>query len=545
MWCADWPVVAAGVASGEPAVVLHANRVVACSAAARAEGVRRGLRRREAQSRCPEAVVLAADPDRDARAFEPVAAAVEALAPRLEVVRPGVLALAARGPGRYYGGELAAASLVRDATVETVLGRAPVGVGVADGLFASLLAARAAVTAGGDTGVIVIAPGAAPAFLAPRPVSELARVLDDPAVVDLVDLLRRLGLRTLGTVAAVPAADLLGRFGHLGARVSRLTRGLDEHPPRARAIPPELVVSTEIDPPAEEISQLAFVARSLAAELGDRLAGRGLVCTRISIEVETEHGETLARLWRHEGGLGPVELADRARWQLEGWLTAASGPNPSDGPTAGISLLRLVPDQVVPVAGRQLGFWGGARDADVRAARGVARLQGLLGPDAVQVPERRGGRAPGEQMGLVPAHAVRLGSPVTTDDAARPWPGRLPHPVAGARARAVAPGATGRRRRPAGGGHRPGGGHRRAGGRRHRRSCPGGGPGLRRPLAGRGALVGPGRVPTSSPAPGGPGRRHRPPPGGGGRPLAGGGDLRLILLRRPDQGVPGVSRSFT
>ncbi|HEY2332049.1 MAG TPA: hypothetical protein VGH94_09005 [Acidimicrobiales bacterium] len=423
VWCADWPVVAAGVASDEPAVVLHANRVVACSAAARAEGVRRGLRRREAQSCCPEAVVLAADPDRDARAFEPVAAAVEALAPRLEVVRPGVLALAARGPSRYYGGEVAAASRVREAAVATILGRAPVGVGVADGLFASLLAARAA--AGGT---VVVEPGATPAFLAPRPVSELARVLDDPVVVDLVDLLRRLGLRTLGTVAAVPAADLLGRFGHLGARVSRLTRGLDEHPPRARAIPPELVVSTEIDPPAEEISQLAFLARSLATELGDRLAGRGLVCTRISIEVETEHGETLARLWRHEGGLGPVELADRARWQLEGWLTAASGPNPSDGPTAGISLLRLVPDQVVPDDGRQLGFWGGARDADVRAARGVARLQGLLGPDAVLVPERRGGRGPGEQMGLVPAHAVRLGAPAATDDAARPWPGRLPPP---------------------------------------------------------------------------------------------------------------------
>ncbi|MDQ1373174.1 MAG: protein ImuB, partial [Actinomycetota bacterium] len=92
VWCADWPVVAAGVAPDEPAVVLHANRVVACSAAARAEGVQRGLRRREAQARCPDVTVLAADPDRDGRAFERVATAVAAIAPRLEVIRPGTLA---------------------------------------------------------------------------------------------------------------------------------------------------------------------------------------------------------------------------------------------------------------------------------------------------------------------------------------------------------------------------------------------------------------------------------------------------------------------
>ncbi len=35
----DWPVLAAGVPPDEPAAVLRANRVVACSPAARVEGV--------------------------------------------------------------------------------------------------------------------------------------------------------------------------------------------------------------------------------------------------------------------------------------------------------------------------------------------------------------------------------------------------------------------------------------------------------------------------------------------------------------------------
>src|SRR5262245_4335017 len=104
LWCPDWPVIAAGITEGvsihDPVVVLHANRVLACSPAARAEGIRRGLRKREAQGRCPHLVVVEHDPGRDARAYEPVVAAVEELAPGVEVVRSGACAVAARGPDR-------------------------------------------------------------------------------------------------------------------------------------------------------------------------------------------------------------------------------------------------------------------------------------------------------------------------------------------------------------------------------------------------------------------------------------------------------------
>ena len=105
VWCPDWPVTAAEVAPDVPAIVLFANRIVARSPAAAAEGVAIGQRRRIAQQRCPDAVLLDHDPDRDARAFEPVVRAVSRFAPRLEVVEPGWLCLAARGPSRYFGGD--------------------------------------------------------------------------------------------------------------------------------------------------------------------------------------------------------------------------------------------------------------------------------------------------------------------------------------------------------------------------------------------------------------------------------------------------------
>src|SRR5690606_19677947 len=101
VWCPDWPAVAAAAAAELPATVpvavVSANRVVACSAAARSAGVRRGLRRREAQARCPALHVARADADRDARWFEAVVTAIDTVAPGVEVLRPGLVVLSSRG----------------------------------------------------------------------------------------------------------------------------------------------------------------------------------------------------------------------------------------------------------------------------------------------------------------------------------------------------------------------------------------------------------------------------------------------------------------
>ena len=398
VWCPDWPVTAAGLEPGVPGAVVFANRVVACSAAARASGVRRGLRRREAQARCPELVVVEHDPARDARAFEPVVAAVEAFTPQVAILRPGACAMAARGPARCFGGEETLAHRVASAVGHGCR------VGVADGIFAAGLAARRSV---------LVAPGGSPAFLAPYPVGALERP-------QLADLLARLGIRTLGAFAALPPEDVLARFGPAGALAHRLARGLDERPATGRVPPPDLVVQVELDPPAHRVDTAAFAAKGLADELHQRLARLGLACLRVSIECETEHGERLSRLWRHHGALTAPAVAERLRWQLEGWLAGTAG---EASPTAGLSLLRLVPDQVMPDDGRQLGFWGGAAEATERASRALARVQAMLGPAAVTTAVPSGGRSPLEQMTLVPWGDVREASRPPA-----PWPGRLPSP---------------------------------------------------------------------------------------------------------------------
>lgn len=475
--CPDWPVVAAGRSAGGPVAVISANRVVACSTAARADGVAVGLRRREAQGRCPDLVVVEQDLGRDARAFEPVVAAVEAFTPRVEVGRPGMVSFETRGPSRYFGGDRALAAKVATA-VDAIL--APLGaprclVGVADGPFAAEQATAVVSAAVRDgtawnvrqtvehsaaksalnvprnprrstdadlhrsatahpqppcppTGrspeavsVLVVPPGASAGFLAPFPV----RVLERP---DLSDLLGRLGLKTLGDLAALPAETVVARFGADGAAVHRLARGLDERPLATRTLPLDLTVSAELDPPAERVDTAMFVAKSLADELHGSLAARGLACTRIAIEVETEHGEHVIRLWRHDGALSSRAIAERVRWQLEGWLSTGET-------TAGVTLIRLVPDEVKADHGRQLGFWGGSAEANDRASRGFARIQAMLGPEGVVTAVVGGGRDPAGQVTLVPwgdlrpAPPARAAGPKGRAPQGAPWPGHLPLPA--------------------------------------------------------------------------------------------------------------------
>ena len=444
VWCPDWPIVSWGVPPDEPAAVLAANRVVATSMAARADGVRVGQRRREAQGRCPDLALLDRDVDRENRLFEPVMAALDAITPRVEVSGAGLVGFPVRGPTRFFGGEEAMARAVVEVVAPQLSRQGQVRVAVADGVFAARLAARcrpggryserivstvidSPVTehaAVGSAVIGVVAPGVSAEFLAPMPITTLE-------MPELTDVLIRLGLDTLGRFGQLAAADVIDRFGRDGVLAHRLARGLDDHPPDLRHPAPDLAVSWTFEPPAETIERCAFVIRTLADELHANLESRGVSCTRVAIEAETETGERQLRLWRHQGALSAAAVADRARWQLDGWLQGRRRQTAAGGPSSGVLRLTIVPDEVVPATGRQLGFWGADRGRTEDVARVVARLQTILGADGLAVPEFRGGLSAGERLRLVPAAAVDLteARPAARPDwTAEPWPGRLPPP---------------------------------------------------------------------------------------------------------------------
>ncbi|MDT4920350.1 MAG: protein ImuB [Pseudonocardiales bacterium] len=414
VWCPDWPVTAARLEAGMPATapiaVVTANRVVACSHPARQHGVRRGLRRREAQARCPELAVLPRDEAVEARVFEPVVGALEAIAPGVEITRPGLAAINVRGPTRYFGGETAVLHALSRG-VAAALSGVDLLIGIADGAFAAEQAARRGV---------VVDPGGSPAFLRDLPVD----TLDPSGAAPLIDLLHRLGIRTLGAFAALPARDVLARFGPDGLWAHRQAGGADNRPVSGRRPPVEFAVTLEFEPAVDRVDTVAFSARGIAEQFVTDLAAHGLACACLELQALSENGEETVRRWRHAGVLSTVDVLDRVRWQLEGWLSAAPRTS-QQRPTGGVQRIRLVPVEVVPTGTHQQALWGGGGAADERAARALARVQTLLGHGSVLTPVLEGGRDPGQRTRLVPWGD----EPTPLHSPEQPWPGRMPAPA--------------------------------------------------------------------------------------------------------------------
>ncbi len=439
VWCPNWPVVAmaaagaggaggaGGIGPGIAAAVLRDHRVIAVSRAAAAEGVLPGVRRREAQARCPFIVLVDEDQARDARHFEPVVRQLREIVPLVEVTEPGTVVFSTRGPSRWCGGDLALVhrvhGLVRAALGDLAGLVEGIGVGIADGRFAASVAARRSVRSGAP---VLVEPGRAStaASLAGLGVRSLHSVAG--VSFELVDLLERLGVTTLGVLRGLPAPDVLARFGIEGEFAHRLAGGGDDRPPFAVSPPPELTVTQTFDDPVSLLGPLVFSAKQLAEDLHGRLAERGETCTRLLVEAESEHGERSERRWHRGTGLSAPAMVERVRWQLDGWVGQPGGI------TGGVVLLRLVPEEARADHGRQLGFWGEATQADEFAARAIARVTGLLGPDAVTVPEWKGGRHPGDRYHWVPATGADVADAAARQAALtppdHPWPGTLAAP---------------------------------------------------------------------------------------------------------------------
>ena len=419
VWCPDWSVVAAleeaGASPRSPAAVLHANVVEVCNGAARAEGVRRGQRRRDAQARCPELVLLPANPDRDARAFEPVLAMVEELRPGVAALRPGLLAV--RAPGSWYGSETFAAATVSQALVEG--GVWDVRLGIADDLFTAEQAAR---TADGQSWTVV-PPGGSSAFLRGIPVDVLRD--DGPRGRELVSLLQRLGLRSLGDLADLPGEAVVDRLGAYGAAVRRRARGEDPSLFAARTPPPELDVQVPFEPPLDSVEAITFSVRRTAERFVAQLGHHQLVATGVRVEAESDGVVCSSRVWLHPRHFSARDLVDRVHWQLQSAEVGGSlrARKESGAVRAPIERIRFVPEVVESAAAHGEALWGGASDDLVE--RGVARVQGMIGFDAVVRPVLQGGRSPSARQTLVPwgERAVDL-RPLN-----RPWPGRVPGPA--------------------------------------------------------------------------------------------------------------------
>ena len=348
------------------------------SGPAEAFGVRAGMRLGEALARCPELALVPPDPERAEAAWEEALGRLEGIGAAVEPGRPGEAFFEAAGLRGLWGGSL-----------EGVLRRARKAIGppVRLGAGQTRLCAYAAALQARPRRAPVIVPGAMTrAFLAPLPVGllrdrlstnraapgggaeEAARICS----ADLPEKLERLGVDTLGQLAALPDAAIADRFGEAGLRALRMARGADE-PLRPRRAHEELVERLEL-PEAISGPQLERALTLLVDRLLARPERRGRSLRRLRLGARLAGGGS----WRSVAAL-------RQRQRRSG------APAPGAAPEAGGASRP-----------RRLAEPASARDGAARERPGDAgrvRAEGAGGGDS---PRRfaRHGRSPGKDAVL-------------------------------------------------------------------------------------------------------------------------------------------------
>jgi len=414
----DWSATAAAEAHGwaahEPVAVLRGGRIVSCNAAARAAGITTGINKRAAQLRCPQVRITGWDEDLDQRIFATGLDVLEASIARFTVLTPGEVSIPLTALARTYPSE--------DAAVEELLTRVTDATGweffagIADSVFAAMLAARTATR---------VLPGQTADFLATQPTTALAYA-DAHTYGELVTVFERLGLDTLGSLAQLGEGQMRTRFGALGVQAHRLARGLPVHRPVDHVRQREHLIEVPISPPSSRGDELSFHARAAAAELFTGIRSAGLVCPSLTIELVAAGGQRSQRTWRLEL-MDENLVADRVRWQAEGWLAGQSAPaaaEPVDEGLAeadGVCALALTAAELLAPLEAHTSLFA-QRSGYVTHT--LERLQGLYGPEAVRVPQLQGGREPAETNLWTPWQQ----QPRPERSASAPWPGRLPAP---------------------------------------------------------------------------------------------------------------------
>lgn len=245
------------------------QRVGDVSARAEAFGIRPRMRVGEALARCPDLRLVSPDSEATLALWGALLDRLEAIGARVESDRPGSAFFEATGLERLHGG----LDGVLGATQRVV--PAVARLGAAPARFVAQAAAGSS-----RRRPRVVGAGEVTAFLAPLPVSLLAI---RPGLEDMAGTLDRLGIRTLGELARLPAPVVVERFGHPGLQALELAHGRDARLEPRR--PPEAVVERLELPDAATGPQLERALGLLVARLLARRERRGRSLRGITLSV--------------------------------------------------------------------------------------------------------------------------------------------------------------------------------------------------------------------------------------------------------------------
>ncbi|MCO5083715.1 MAG: DNA polymerase IV [Rhizobiaceae bacterium] len=283
-----------------PVIVGGGKRGVVSTACyiARINGVRSAMPMFKALEACPEAVVIKPDMEKYVRVGREVRAMMQSLTPLVEPISIDEAFLDLAGTERLHGlpPAIVLARFARDVEKE-------IGISVSAGLSYCKFLAKVASDFRKPRGFSVIGRMEAMDFLAQQPVTLIWGVGKAFAAV-----LEHDGIRTIGQIQKLERAELMRRYGTMGDRLYRLSRGEDDRRVHADHDAKSVSAETTFDTDLASAADLVPVLRALAEKVSSRLKRSGLAGRTIVLKLKTHDFKIRTR---NRQLADPTQLADR------------------------------------------------------------------------------------------------------------------------------------------------------------------------------------------------------------------------------------------
>jgi DNA polymerase-4 len=358
--------------------------VAAASYEARRHGVHSAMPSVRAQRLCPQALFLPGDHEWYAEVSHEVFEVFRSVTPLVEGISLDEAFLDVTGARRRLGDGVAIAHHVRRRIADE-LGLA-CSVGVAASKFVAKLASEAAKPRATPTGIVAgagvveVRPGEELAFLHPLAVEALWGV--GPATLER---LTRLGVTTIGDLAALPEAVLVGAVGKAhGHHLHELAHARDDRAVEPDRAPKSVGHEQTFTHDLFDLDACRTELVRMADAVASRLRASGLAGRTVTLKVRFHDFETITRSHTLD------EPADSG----PAVARAASSLLASVDPTPGVRLLGVSVSNLAPPAARQLTLdeasHGAGWDEASRAVDDIRRRYGAAAIGPATLVERDG-----------------------------------------------------------------------------------------------------------------------------------------------------------
>ncbi len=284
----------------KPVIIGGGRRgvVSTCCYIARINGVRSAMPMFQALKACPNAVVIRPNMKKYASVGREVKELMRSLTPAVEPISIDEAFLNLKGTDRLHGEPPAVVLARLSKTIEK-----EVGISVSIGLSYNKFLAKVASDFEKPRGFAVIGEAGALEFLKEQSVSLIWGVGKA-----MQAKLNRDGIHKIGTLQLMDESELIKRYGSMGMRLSKLSRGMDarrvENTSKTKSVSAETTFNTDHSTADELVPILRKLSERVSAGLKNKqIAGRTIV-----LKLKTTDFKSRTR---NRAQMDPTQLADK------------------------------------------------------------------------------------------------------------------------------------------------------------------------------------------------------------------------------------------